>query len=225
MVAGIAFAILMPVGTIVQFSGLPDYDGGKDSDAVIAQRVHDALASSGHRAQVIVGAYLMIVASLCLIWFALGLRARLAEAAPERTVAGSLVSSFGLLGAAALAVGGALNATIPGAISFGNDRAPAASASESVRFLTQLGTPLVLLVFALALAALIATMTVCALARVGLPRWLGFAGWVGVLGAIFGVEFLPLVLPLLWALVVGALGLRTGPVASSVATRSGAAVA
>lgn len=225
MAAGVVFAILMPVGTMLQFAGLPDYDGSKDSDAVIAQRVHEALASSGHRAQVLVGAYLMFVAAVCLIWFALGLRARLAEEAPERTVAGALVSSFGLLAGGALAIGGGLNATIPGAISFGGDRAPAASASESLRFLTQMGTPLILLVFALALAALIATMSVCALAGIGLPRWLGYAGWVGVVGGVLGVVFLPLVLPLLWALVVGALGLRAASATGPVASRSEAAVA
>lgn len=225
MAAGVAFAILMPVGTNLQFAGLPDYDGSKDSDGVIAQRVHEALASPGHRAQVLIGAYLIVVAAACLIWFALGLRARLADQAPERTVAASLVSSFGLLAGAALAIGGALNATIPGAISFGGDRPPSTSASESVRFLTQLGTPLILLVFALALAALIATMSVCTLAGGVLPRWLGYAGWVGVVGAVLGVEFLPLVLPLLWSLVVAALGLRAAPVTQPSVSRSEAAVA
>lgn len=221
MAAGIAFAILMPVGTIVQFSGLPNYDGSKDSSAVIAQKVHDALADSGHRAAVIVGAYLLIAASLCLVWFALGLRARLVAQAPERALAGSLVSGFGLVAGVGLSVGGALNAIIPGSISFGGDPVPAASSSDSARFITQLGTPMIFLVFGLAIAALAATTSVCALQGVGLPRWLGYAGGLAVLGGAFGVLFEPLVLVVLWAIAVGVVGLRAVP-AAPPATRVGA---
>lgn len=217
MVAGIAFAVLTFVGVTMQFGGLPDYDGSKDSPAVIAEKVHKALASSGDRASVIVGAYLVVIAAICLVAFTAGVRARLLAGHPDRALAGSLVSGFGLFAAAALAFDGALNATIPGSIAFGNDTVPAASSADTVRFVTQLGTPLLFLVFGLAMAALVATVSVSALQDATLPRWLGYAGWLGVLGGVLSAPAGPLllVLPLLWVLVVGILGLRTQAAASA----------
>ena len=38
------------------------------------------------------------------------------------------------------------------------------------------------------------------------PRWLIYGGWLGVLGSIFGVIFIPFVLPLLWYLAVAIVG-------------------
>ncbi|MGH3745585.1 MAG: hypothetical protein ACRDTP_12065 [Mycobacteriales bacterium] len=224
MVAGMAFGVLTVVGIFTQFSGLPDYDGDKDSDTAIAQKVHSALASSGDRMAVIVGAYVLFVAAVALICFALGLRGRLLAHAPDRTVAASLVGGAGLLGGIALAFGGALNALVPGAIAFGGDPVPAASSADSIRFLTQLGTPMLLLVFPLAMAVLAAAVSVCALQGVGLPRWLGYAGWLAVLGGVFGTLFLPIGLVVLWALVVGALGLRADSAGPAAIASVGAAV-
>lgn len=225
MGAGIAFAVLAFVGLNVQESGLPDYDGSKDSPAVIAQKVHKALADSGNRMEVLVGAYLLVAASLLLVWFSYGLRERLAAASPERTLAPSLVSAFGILAAVGLSGGALLDATVPGSITFGSDPVPPQSAGDGVRFLTEVGIPMIVVVFALAMAAMIATLSVCALQGRGLPRWQGYVGGLGVLGGIFGVIFLPLVLIVLWALVVGVAGLRVAPTTSAAAPRAGAAVA
>lgn len=222
MAAGIAFAVLVVVGFVIQFSGLPDYDGEKDSRAVIGQKVHEALASSGHRAQAIVGAYLLVLAALCLVAFAAGLRARLLAADPDRVVAGSVVTGSAVLAAAGLALGAGLNALVPGAIAFGSEAVPDVPDSYALRFLSEAGAPLMFLVFGLGVAVLVATMTVAALQGVGLPRWLGYAGWLAVLGGVLTAPTGPLllVLPLLWAVVVGVLGLRVrtavplvGPVA------------
>jgi hypothetical protein len=219
MAAGIVFAVLTVVGMLTQFSGLPSYDGNKDSDAVIAQKVHSALADSGHRLAVIVGAYVLVVAAVALIWFSLGLRARLLAQAPDRGVAASLAGGSGVLAGVALALGGGLNALVPGAITFGGDPVPAESSADSLRFLTQLGTPMLLMIFPLAMAALAATVSVCSLRGVGVPRWLGYAGWLAVLGGLFGTIFLPIGLVLLWAIVVGVVALRAVPVAPSSAAR------
>lgn len=222
MVAGIAFAVLTFVGVTMQFGGLPDYDGSKDSTAVIAEKVHKALASSGNRTSVIVGAYLLVIAAVCLVAFTAGLRARLLAEDPDRTVAASLVSGCGLFAAAALAFDGALNAAVPGSISFGNDPVPADASADSVRFMTQLGTPLLFLVFGLTIAALVATMSVAALQTGVLPRWLGYAGWLGVLGGVLTAPAGPLllILPLLWAIAVGVVGLRApAPAAPTPALR------
>ena len=218
MVAGIAFAVLTFVGMMLQFSGLPDYDGSKDSRAVIAQKVHDALANSGHRADVLVGAYLLAVAGICLLAFVAGLRDRLLASHPDRTAAATLVTGCGVLGAAALTIDGALNASVPGAIAFGHDPVPTAAAAPSLQYVTQLGIPLLFLVFGLAMAALVATMTVAAAQGAVLPRWLAYAGWLAVLGGVLSAPAGPLVLalPLLWALVVGILGLRAPTRAASV---------
>lgn len=223
MAAGIAFAIVVVIGFVTQFSGLPNYDGDKDSSAVIGQKVHEALASSGHRAQAIVGAYLLVLAALCLVAFAAGLRARLLAEDPSRTASASLVTGCGVLGAAGLALGGGLNALVPGAISFGGDPVPDQSGSYALRFLSQAGAPLLFLVFGLAMAALVATMSVAALQGVGLPRWLGYAGWLAVLGGALSAPTGPLllVLPLLWSLLVGAMCLRARDLAPLADTEAG----
>jgi hypothetical protein len=73
-----------------------------------------------------------------------------------------------------------------------------------------LAYPFILVVFALVSAALLATVAVDAY-RSGRRGWITKSAWVGVLGGVFGVIFLPMVLPLLWYLAVAVTGvLRPG---------------
>jgi hypothetical protein len=66
-------------------------------------------------------------------------------------------------------------------------------------------------VWGLVSACIIGTMATAAGRAGTLPRWLVIGGWIGALGAIVGVLFFPLVLPLLWFLLVAIVGLRRAP--------------
>ena len=77
---------------------------------------------------------------------------------------------------------------------------------DATRVLAELFFPFLFVVFGLVSAALIATVVVSATRADLVPRWIAYAGWVGVLGSIAGVIFLPFVLPLLWYLAVAIVG-------------------
>jgi hypothetical protein len=115
------------------------------------------------------------------------------------------------------AVGVALTAMGPlaltGGTAFGNDPVP--TDGNVVWFVFSLAFPALLVIAALALAAFIATVVVAG--RRTLPAWLVIFGWLAVLGGIFGVEFLPMAVVLLWFLVVGIYG-AIRPAANSAAT-------
>ena len=82
--------------------------------------------------------------------------------------------------------------------------------------------PFLFVVFGLVSAAVIGTITASAMRAGGIPRWLAYAGWIGVLGSIAGVIFIPFVLPLLWYLGVAIVGLaRAKPAAPTQPAVSG----
>jgi hypothetical protein len=203
MAAGIVFVVLFVVGVLVSFANTAEIKD-KDTAATAAAKVVDRLSDSGNRVGIVVGAYVLIVAAVAFVWFTSGLRSCLATNA----VAARLVSGLGVLGAGAIAIGAILNATIAGAISFGNEPVPS---GDAARVLMDTFFPLLFVVFGLVAAALIATVSVGLLQTPSLPRWLSYAGWIGVLGAIFGVIFLPFVLPLLWFLAAAIVGLVRPP--------------
>jgi hypothetical protein len=85
-----------------------------------------------------------------------------------------------------------------------------------------LGYPFLGVVFALASAALIATVALTGRAS-GLPAWITYGGWLGVLGGVFAVIFLPIVLPVLWFLIVAVFGvMRPGTAAGGHSTATAA---
>ncbi|MGH9059372.1 MAG: hypothetical protein ACRDZY_07670, partial [Acidimicrobiales bacterium] len=89
---------------------------------------------------------------------------------------------------------------------------PAIHTADVARLLPQVGYPLLLLGGMLALAATIAVTTVVAFRGSALPRWLGYAGWLGVAGGVFGFAFTPMILVALWVLAVSLTGLLGRPV-------------
>jgi hypothetical protein len=103
---------------------------------------------------------------------------------------------------AAAAMSGAV---VAGAVSLGEEPVP--QNGDAIRVAMGLFYPFLFVVFGLVSAALIATALV-AIRRSGmLPRWVTYTGWIAVLGSVAGVFFFPLLLPLLWYLVVGIVGL------------------
>lgn len=198
MTAGIGFVVLFVVGVLVSFGNSPDVKS-KDSDAVAAAKYVHTLSSSSHRAGLIVGGYLLVLAAIAFVWFTQGLRLRLGS-----TVAGRLVSGLGIVGATAIAISGLTNATTAGSIAFGDEPVP--RDGDTIRILMDLTYPMLFIAFGLTAAALIVTVAVVG-RREGLPSWLCYTGWLGALGAIVSFIFVPMVLPLLWFLAVAVTGL------------------
>lgn len=191
MAAGIASIVLLVAGVFVTFGSSPNIKNS-DSAATQARKYVETLSSSGHRAGIIIGAYLVVLAALAFVWFGQGIRARIAS-----ETAGRLVSALSVLGAAALTAGAMTSAVMAGAVAFGNEKVP--SDGDTIRVVMDLFFPFIFVVFGLASAALIAVVAVVGRAS-ALPDWMRYAAWVAVIGAIFGVVFFPLVLPLLWYL-------------------------
>jgi hypothetical protein len=192
MAAGIAFIVLFVVGVFTSFGNSPNIKK-HDSDAVAAAKYVKQLSDSGHRAGIVIGAYLIVLAAIALVWFAQGLRTLVSSEA-----AGRLVAGLGVLAAAGMAVGAIGNATTAGSISFGDEPVP--QNGDAIRTLMDLFFPMLFVIGGLSLAALIATIAVRA--RGVLPNWLLYVAWLGVLGGIVAVIFTPMVLPLLWLLIV-----------------------
>ena len=201
MTAGIAFVILFVAGVLVFLGNTPSIKS-KDTDAIASAKFVKQLSSSGHRAGLIISAYLLILAGIAFIWFTSGLRNR--SASP---VGGRMVSALGVLGAGALAAAAMAVAVVAGAVSLGSEPVP--QNGDAMRVVMDLAFPFLFVVFGLVSAALIGTIAVTGRTS-GLPSWLLNLAWVAVLGAVLGVIFIPIILPLLWFVLVAILGLR-GP--------------
>ena len=198
MLAGIAFVVLFLAGVLVTFGNTPNIKSS-DTDATAAHKWVSELSSSSHRVGMLVGAYLLIIAAIAFVWFCSGLRDWLAADG----AAGRAISSLSVLGSGAIAVGALMSgAATAGAIEFGEFPVP--QDGGAIRAVSDVFYPLLFVVFGLVSATLIATIV--ASAGGTLPRWIVFAGVVGVFGSIAGVFFLPFVLPLLWYLAVAIVG-------------------
>jgi hypothetical protein len=199
MLAGIAFVVLFVAGVLVTFGNTPEIKSS-DTAATAAFKWTLELSHSSHRVALLIAGYALILAAIAFVWYCSGLREWLAPSpATGRAISGLSVLGASAIGVAAL-IGGA---GIAGGVEFGEGPLPS---GDAIRATTELFFPFLFVVFGLASAALIAALTVSATRERTLPRWLVYAGWLAVLGAIFGVIFLPFVLPLLWFLVVAIVG-------------------
>jgi hypothetical protein len=204
MAAGIAFIVLYVVGVLVSFNNAPNIKS-HDSAAVAAAKFHSKLSDSGARTGLLIGGYVLIVAALLFVWFTRALGQLVASPA-----AGRVIDGFGVVGAASITVGAMTSAGMAGAISFGDEKVP--QDGDTVRVVMDLAFPFLFVIFGLTVAAIIATIAV---RGAGLASWLRYTAWLGVLGGIVAVIFLPMVLPLLWFLAVAIVVLRR-PVTAAI---------
>lgn len=199
MVAGVVFVVLFVAGSVLSLANSPD-PSSTHSPAAAAQKYVSYLSDSGHRAGLVIGAYLLIIAGLAFIWFTLGLRDRLGQ----HSMNGRLVASLGVFGAVALAAAGMCMAGTAGSVSLGGE--PMLADGNAIRVVLDLVFPFVFVVFALAGAAVIGIVSTAALQGHGWPRWVGWFGAVAVLGSVLGVLLVPYVVPAAWFLVVAITG-------------------
>ncbi len=202
MLAGVLFVVFFVAGVFVYFGNTPEIKS-TDTAATAAQKWVTEMSTSGHRVGVIISAYLLVIAAIAFVWFCDGLRGWLAL---DQTW-GRAVSGLSVLAAAGIGVGALVGgASFAGAVEFGESPLPASG--DTMRAISELFFPLLFVLFGLASACIIGTLS-AAVARTGaLPRWVAYAGYVAALGAIAAVAFFPLVLPLLWFLIVAVMGAR-----------------
>jgi hypothetical protein len=194
MLSGAAFAVLLFFGATLMVASTPDTKKS-DSPDLVATKYLVWLHNSGHRTSVVIGAFMLVLAALALVWFASALAGRYAGP-------GSPMLAFALLAAVGItaSIAGPL-ATIGGYV-FGGE--PLTNDGHVVWLLVESMFALILVVFGLACSAFIATVLLAA--RRSLPTWLVVFGWIAVIAGVVGVFFIPLGLIVLWFLAAGIYG-------------------
>jgi hypothetical protein len=200
MGAGIAFVVLFVVGT---FASLGPEIQNDDTPSEAAKKYLDYVATSGHRTGLVVGAYLLILAAIAFIWFTQGIKRWGGE-----TIVGGFVAALGVLAGGAMLAGGMTTAVVAGGVQFGNMPGPSSSGGEAVRWVMTLTYPFLFVCVGLVSAAIIGAISIGGTRAGVIPRWLAYAGILGVLGGVFAVIFLPMALVLLWFLALAIVGLR-----------------
>jgi len=200
MGAGIAFVVLFVFGT---FASLGPEIKDHDTPSAAATKYLDYVAKHGNRVGLVLGAYALILAAIAFIWFTQGIRRWGGE-----TIVGGFVGALGVLAGAAMIAAGMTAAVVAGAMSFGNTPGPSSNGGEAVRWVMSMSYPFIFVCVGLISAAIIAAISIGGSRAGVLPKWLAYAGILGVLGGVFGVIFLPMVLVLLWYLALAIVGLK-----------------
>jgi hypothetical protein len=195
-VCGILFLPVFVVGAIMALSS-PD---SKDSDT----KWRDWYADSGHRTQMLIGAYLLIVSALLFLAFTAGLRERLSVSLAPASAARWFLAATAIAFAALVMVGAIQTVGIAGNISFGDTPVP----KDADLLRNNFGFPFIFVAGALSAAAFIATAGVIG-RSVGLfPSWLKWLSFVAAVILIFAVIFLPMAALPIWVLIVSIILLR-----------------
>lgn len=200
--SGIAFAILFIAG-FVCVAQVPAYD---EPDAAWVAMVDD----SGDRLVTVIGTLLLSAAGLLLMAFTSTLAAYVRGTAGKGpTHLAGILQGAGVIAGVTLLVA----AVTGGSMSAGVTFAPEFSApsGEVLRVLDQLAIGILLVGTGWSTAVVIACASRLA-ARTGmLPGWLTTAGLVVAVLLLASVQFLPILLIPVWALVTGVVLLRRGP--------------
>jgi hypothetical protein len=195
---GVAFAVLFFVA--FNLSNTPDNEA---SDA----KWTNYFASSGNRTSLIVSGFLFVVAALCLLWFLTMLWSRIAAAQRPESL-NPLPLAAATVAAAAIAIGGVLNAVVAGAMAFGSSPEPS---PDILRFADNLGYPVIAVAGMFATALAIAGLSLQA-RRVGVfGKGLTTFGVIVALITLASFLFFPMLLMLIWFLVVGVVLSRRDP--------------
>ena len=203
--SGVGFAVLLVAGIMLAMGTFPEDSKAPDADWI------KVLSSSGDRAKIIVGAYVLCVAGVLFLWFASTIRTALESEATPPSVLVSVAAGSAIVFVTLLMVGGLALAAVPGSITFGDAPIPAA---DFVRQLSQLGTGILL-----APGSLVAAVFVASTSRLGavagvFSRAVTMFGYIAAVVLVFGAFLLPFLALPIWAIVV-AISLARRPVASA----------
>jgi hypothetical protein len=177
-VAGIAFVVLMVVGSML-VSNVPDPDASR---AEIIDYLGD-----GSRQMNNIGAYLWVIGSLAFLWFLIRLRNDLRRAEGGSGTLSNLAFGAGVAFAAVWTISAATFASVAYAVTL---RDAPVTDTDLIRVLPPLGR--LELLFGggfFGLTVLLATAAV--VLRTGfLPRWLGGLGIVAAIALLFDITYL-----------------------------------
>jgi hypothetical protein len=162
-------------------------------------------AKSGHRTELVVSAFLFMLASLCLITFLSEMWSRV-TVPNESGQRNPLALAAGGMAAGAIAIGGTLNAIIAGAMVFGNLHEPG---PDVLRLSLDMGYPVIAIPGMIALALAMGILTINA-GKVGLfGRKLTIFGIVLAVLTVASFLFFPLVAMLVWSIVASVVLVRS----------------
>src|SRR5689334_23379738 len=202
--AGILFGVLLVAGLLLA-TNTPDTS---ESDA----RIIDWYNDSGNQAMAVIGAYLMVLGSLCaLVFVTVGLGPRLQAASRNETdrALASLLLPVGIAMALCLMLG--VMAVVAPAAQAMFDGIPVDPGVA--RFLPSVGYGSIMVAGALSGSALMAITSIHALRTGSLPTWFG---WLGILRApvvLGAIVCLPMAALPIWAVVGGVvLMMKSSPV-------------
>lgn len=188
-IGAVAFGVLTFAGLMLESP-----PGGTYSTKDIAN-----FTKSSHRPLVLAGMYLMVLGAIGLM-IALGhLRQGVRNDAARRVLGATT-----MMGGLGLAFGAALAGAVPMALMVGGGRP---IADDHVTFMfSQLGDALLLGVAAATIGLSLLTLAACGATK----GWLRVATYVGGVGGLLGILFLPFLLTLLWGVATGVALLSTG---------------
>jgi hypothetical protein len=205
--SGVAFVVLVVAG----FSTMntPDADASN-------KKWIDFFASSGNQISMVVSGFLLVLAGLCLLWFLTTVWSRIAAARRPEPLSPLALGAAGV-SAAAIAVGGVMNAVIPGGMLFAKGKLPEPSA-EFLRVFSQISFPLIAVAGMIAAALAIGVLSTQARQAGVFGKGLTIFSLVVAVVALFSFIFFPMLLVLVWFLVASvALLRRRAPVAGAAA--------
>ena len=185
--AAIGFAVAFVAGLVL--TNVPD-------EGETRQQAIDFYNSAGEKSRVLVAVYVMAIAALLFVAFVAARARRLPDLARTGAIAagGAFVALY--LAAAAAFVAPTLTLSL--------DSSGANTVDEAfvdfARGTSTLGDALLLVCAPFAAAGFVAALAWSG----GLPRWLGWSGFVVAAACLFGFTFLPLIAFAAWMLVLGA---------------------
>lgn len=193
--AGFGFAVLYFFG----MAALPNTPDDKASDS----KWLAFYAADGHRATLILSAFVLVLAGLCLLSFVTGIWTRVRSTRPEAL--NPLPVAAAAVSAACIGLAGVINATVAGAMVFGDGPEPPASV---LRFSSDMSFPMAAVGGMIAAALAVATLSAQA-RRAGIfGSRLAIFSYVMAVISLASFVWIPQAAMLLWCIVVGVALLR-----------------
>jgi hypothetical protein len=194
---GIAFAVLFVAGWLIV--NLPDDNA---SNTVWT----NYFADRGHRVAVVVSAYLILAAGLCLLTFLTTLWTRIVSAQSLRAINPLGVVAAGVA-AACIVVGATVEASVSGSMIFGSMPEPGA---DTLRLVFATMFPIIAVAGMIAASLSVATLSIQAYGAGVLGRTLLTLSLIVAVGLLASVFFIPMALLPIWAVIMSVVLVRRG---------------
>ena len=186
------FAIVVAIGGALAFD-LPDSDAPD-------QKWIDYVNDDGHLIRNLVGGYMLVIAALLFLVFAVSMYRRFRDNASVDATWSMVMLISGITFSASLMIGAVLCVIVAGGQELGSSTPPTA---ETARWLPQTGFGVILLAGGLSAAMSVGILNALILQTKVLPAWIAYFGFLATLGLIAAALFLPMFIFVIWMLVLG----------------------